>query len=706
MYKILTVITLILSVFTFSCIDPPTNDTAAAPTANPGAGTYSAAQTVTLSTATSGAGIYYTTNGADPTTTSTLYTNPINITSTTTLKAIAVKEGMNNSEIKTFVYTIHGNGYEPCEDCGEEDCVCGENPCEDCGKVDCICGEGGDDPVMIDPALLGLTGTDISATYIINGASMVITISNYSDPASIAAFTIPSGDFRNAVNGKAITVNLVSNVEVTVSLAYIHYLRQALITAGAVSISVDAPVDIFTPVFDGRDWWTHWNGTAVNNLYGDYSNTTELMNNITISMVNGKRVIKYDRDLKISRLVWQNDDGGVGLSPEAPFRGFGLEKGNGNVVSNNNIIVIGGYFSEINQDGSYTNLYYPIVNDFSAYIAALRTAGLHPADGVFLDHSRVRITDHGDITNIAANGMYDFILEYYNPDGNNNFGNRTDRNAQLFQHWPAGLTFDGRATPDGITSRNIGGIMAANANRKGTDGTGMPNNDYVGNITVPMANYLRSIGVNAFQNTNILGDGTRWNGTNTFDLPLLTNVGLMGNYGGMTINNGHTKRIRGVLDITGTAPVTISNDEKAGYLNLWNVSSDIGINRFDIISIKDLNGINRVNVVDIWPTGIGPANVIIYPKKYNTNDINGESGDLRPSYRAFFDGNTPKITPVSGVDAAYRGTDTSGTAQVPPLDEASWINAANNNDGAAPAFSSYADAPKWDAAAFNALPVE
>jgi len=47
-----------------------------------------------------------------------------------------------------------------------------------------------------------------------------------------------------------------------------------------------------------------------------------------------------------------------------------------------------------------------------------------------------------------------------------------------------------------------------------------------------------------------------------------------------------------------------------------------------------------------------------------------------------------------------------GTTQVPPLDESSWINAANNNDGVAPAFSSYTAAPKWDAAAFNALPVE
>jgi len=398
---------------------------------------------------------------------------------------------------------------------------------------------------MINPALLGLSGTDIK--YIINGASMVITISNYTDPASIAAFTIPAGDFRNAVNGKAITVNLVSNVEVTVSLTYIHYLRQALITAGAVSISVDAPVDMFTPVFDGRDWWTHESSyyPAVNNLYKDYLNTTELMNNITISVVMDKRVIKYDRDLVVSRITWQNDNEAMWVDLESPFNGFGLKKGNGNIVSSDNVIILGGYFNEVNQDGSYYDFYHPVVINFSEYDAALKLAGLHPADGVFLDHSRVRVQWPEDYTptaeerNIAANGMYDFILEYFNPDGNNNFdATRIDRGAQLFQHWPAGLTYDGRTAPTGITSRNIGVITAANANRKGTDGTGMPNNDYVGNITVPMANYLRSIGVNAFQNTNILGDGIGWNGTNTFDLPFLTNVGLMGNYGGMMINNG------------------------------------------------------------------------------------------------------------------------------------------------------------------------
>jgi len=234
----------------------------------------------------------------------------------------------------------------------------------------------------------------------------------------------------------------------------------------------------------------------------------------------------------------------------------------------------------------------------------------------------------------------------------------------------------------------------------------MPNNDYVGNITVPMANYLRSIGVTEFRNINIVGDGIEWNNTLVVNLPFLTNVGLIGNYGDMTINNSAPRRIRGVLDITGTAPANISNDIHAGYLNLWNVVGNVGINRFYIVYIKDVNNVQYVNKSNWWDTNSVPANVVIYPEKYDPSAITGEISYLRPSYRAFFDGNTPKITPVSGVDVAYRGTDTSGATQVPPLDESSWINAANNNDGAAPAFSSYAAAPKWDAAAFNALPVE
>jgi len=87
-------------------INIPSN-TVVTPTANPPAGTYNADQTVTLSSTTPGATIYYTLDGNDPTETSTQYSSAITINQTTTLKAIAKKSGMTDSSILTAVYTIN-----------------------------------------------------------------------------------------------------------------------------------------------------------------------------------------------------------------------------------------------------------------------------------------------------------------------------------------------------------------------------------------------------------------------------------------------------------------------------------------------------------------------------------------------------------------------------------------------------------------------
>jgi hypothetical protein len=74
--------------------------------ATPTAGTYTSAQSVVL-TATKNAAIYYTTNGATPTTSSTLYSSPIAISNTTTLKAVAVDQAGNQSDIAGGIYTIN-----------------------------------------------------------------------------------------------------------------------------------------------------------------------------------------------------------------------------------------------------------------------------------------------------------------------------------------------------------------------------------------------------------------------------------------------------------------------------------------------------------------------------------------------------------------------------------------------------------------------
>ena len=79
----------------------------AAPTFNPAAGSYTSA-TVTISTATSGASIRYTTNGTTPSSTvGTVYSSPVAISATGTLQAIAYKTGLTNSAVTSGVYTIY-----------------------------------------------------------------------------------------------------------------------------------------------------------------------------------------------------------------------------------------------------------------------------------------------------------------------------------------------------------------------------------------------------------------------------------------------------------------------------------------------------------------------------------------------------------------------------------------------------------------------
>ena len=70
-----------------------------------GATSFRGTQTVEISCATPGASIYYTTDGTTPTSNSTAYNGAISLTSTTTIKAIAVKADMNDSAVAEATFT-------------------------------------------------------------------------------------------------------------------------------------------------------------------------------------------------------------------------------------------------------------------------------------------------------------------------------------------------------------------------------------------------------------------------------------------------------------------------------------------------------------------------------------------------------------------------------------------------------------------------
>jgi ribosome-binding factor A len=78
----------------------------AKPVFSPKAGTYGTTQTVSISDPLAAATIYYTTDGSTPTTSSTVYTGPITVSASETLKALADATGYLKSPVATAIYTI------------------------------------------------------------------------------------------------------------------------------------------------------------------------------------------------------------------------------------------------------------------------------------------------------------------------------------------------------------------------------------------------------------------------------------------------------------------------------------------------------------------------------------------------------------------------------------------------------------------------
>lgn len=86
----------------------PSKETVATPVIKPDAQEFNKGETlsVEISTETKDATIHYTTDGTNPTEASAVYSTPISVNNTTTVKAIAVKDNYNNSEVASATYTM------------------------------------------------------------------------------------------------------------------------------------------------------------------------------------------------------------------------------------------------------------------------------------------------------------------------------------------------------------------------------------------------------------------------------------------------------------------------------------------------------------------------------------------------------------------------------------------------------------------------
>jgi|GEM_PF-2169203 len=78
----------------------------AMPTSNVPTGVYETPQTVTLTSTTAGASIYYTTDGTEPTIASSLYSSPLSVSSTTRIRAIAIASGKENSRVEDVLISF------------------------------------------------------------------------------------------------------------------------------------------------------------------------------------------------------------------------------------------------------------------------------------------------------------------------------------------------------------------------------------------------------------------------------------------------------------------------------------------------------------------------------------------------------------------------------------------------------------------------
>ena len=188
-----------------------TSTTLATPIISPAGGTYAGSVSITMQSATSGASIYYTTDGSTPSQYSNLYTAPINVTSSATVKAKAFKSGLIASNEARASFAITQPFDFSVSNAGNIAVVAGSSATN---SISTALTSGNSQPVSFSVSALpyGATAT-FSAASCSPACSTVLNISTTgSTPAGNFPITITS-------TGGGVTKTTVFTLSVTLALA-------------------------------------------------------------------------------------------------------------------------------------------------------------------------------------------------------------------------------------------------------------------------------------------------------------------------------------------------------------------------------------------------------------------------------------------------------------------------------------------------------
>ncbi len=194
--------------------------TVSAPIFSPAGGTFDTAQSVTISCATSGAEIYYTTNEDTPTAASAKYSAPIAVSSAMTIKAIGVKAGYSDSDVSSAVFSFSPAVPVITPDSGTFDCeqtvtiTCGTS-----GSLIYYSTDGGNYQQYTAPITLNGSGENTVKAYSVK--------TGYPNSATVTKnYLFRSwgmvSEFFSSVNASSLLIDQSSNIYVACQAPYIY----------------------------------------------------------------------------------------------------------------------------------------------------------------------------------------------------------------------------------------------------------------------------------------------------------------------------------------------------------------------------------------------------------------------------------------------------------------------------------------------------